>query len=113
METKGVVALGASLSGAPVSTGNPYFVVFVDEFPNGWQELAAAIQADSTRSPDFERGAGETNSSGTGTSASAAAAIAERHLTVHAPGGTQTVDWESELFLYGLEQLVCRGEFFV
>ncbi len=64
-----------------------------------------------------ERGVGETMSSGTGSSASAAAAIhtgrAKSPVVVHAPGGTQTVQWDDELFLYGPATILCRGEFFV
>ena len=48
----------------------------------------------------FERGAGETESSGTGSCASAVAAIAAGRVTspvtVVAPGGAQTVRWENQ-----------------
>jgi diaminopimelate epimerase len=33
-------------------------------------------------------------------------------VRVLAPGGTQTVRWEGEVFLTGPAQLLCRGEFF-
>ncbi len=124
-----------TVTGTLVSTGNPHIVVFVEVFPDGWRETAAEIQ----RQPDFpqgvnvefvkivdhsnirvrlfERGAGETQSSGTGSCASAVAAIAagrvESPVQVHAPGGAQTVRWERGLFLRGAAQLICRGEFFV
>jgi diaminopimelate epimerase len=66
----------------------------------------------------FERGAGETQSSGTGSCACAAAAIAggkaESPVRVHAPGGTQTIRTHgSRIFLRGTAQLVCHGEFFL
>jgi diaminopimelate epimerase len=122
--------------GIPVSMGNPHYVVFVPDFPQDWQARAAEIQ----RSPHFhqgvnievvavrgrhdvnvrffERGVGETRSSGTGSCASAAAAIAAGHadspVKVHALGGTQTVRREAgKLFLRGPARLVCRGEFFM
>ncbi len=121
--------------GVPVSTGNPHFVTFVDQFPADWQGIAAEIQALSELFPDgtnvefvrvvddghieiriFERGAGETLSSGTGSSASAAAAIAtgrtRRIVLVAAPGGEQTVIWEEELQLEGPATIICRGEFY-
>ena len=105
------------------------------DFEPGWQMWASQI---STH-PDFahgsnvelvrvlnegeievrfcERGVGETMSSGTGSSASAAASIHEgktrSRVRVHAPGGTQTVEWERELLLYGPATILCRGEFFV
>ena len=65
----------------------------------------------------FERGVGETQSSGTGSCASAVAAIAGGRVaspvTVVAPGGTQTVRWEDHVYLTGPATLVCRGEFFM
>ena len=65
----------------------------------------------------FERGVGETESSGTGSCASAVAAIASGRVaspvTVIAPGGAQTVRWEDQVYLRGPATLVCRGEFFI
>ena len=65
----------------------------------------------------FERGVGETLSSGTGSCASAMAAMAtgraESPVRVHAPGGTQTVRREGERFSARAARLVCRGEFFL
>ena len=123
------------VGGIPVSMGNPHFVVFVDEFWPDWQARAADIQRDpsfkqgvnvelvavkDTGTIDvrfYERGVGETQSSGTGSSAAAVAAIvsgrAQSPLRVHAPGGTQFVRFEKEVFLRGPAQLICRGEFFV
>ena len=124
------------VSGTPVSMGNPHFVVFLDNFPTGWQEQAAEIQQqrevftegvnvefvrltgfNSIEVRLFERGAGETQSSGTGSCASAVAAIAAEKVkspvTVQAPGGAQTVRWDRELvYLAGPAQLICKGEFF-
>src|SRR5579884_3574410 len=41
-----------SATGTPVSTGNPHFVLFVDEFKPGWQAEAAEIG----RHGDFKHG---------------------------------------------------------
>lgn len=123
------------VGGIPVSMGNPHFVVFVDEFWPDWQVRAADIQRDpsfkqgvnvelvavkDTGSIDvrfYERGVGETQSSGTGSSAAAVAAIvsgrAKSPLRVRAPGGEQLVRFEKEVFLRGPAQLIYRGEFFV
>lgn len=128
--------LGGEVRGIPVSLGNPHYVVFVSEFASGWQLRAAEIQS----SPKFqqgvnvefvkmggkhevnalfyERGAGETQSSGTGSCASAVAAIAtgraEFPVKVHTQGGTQTVRQEDgNILLRGPAQLLCRGEFFL
>jgi diaminopimelate epimerase len=121
--------------GVPVSMGNPHYVVFVDEFAPGWQAEAAEIgrhhdfkyginvelvvikNRDNVEARFFERGVGETQSSGTGSCAAAVAAIATGKaaspVRVHAPGGVQTVRWEGEVFLRGAAQLICRGEFFI
>jgi diaminopimelate epimerase len=65
----------------------------------------------------FERGVGETQSSGTGSCAAAVAAIwasrAKSPVLIHATGGEQIVRWETEVFLTGPAQLICRGEFFL
>jgi diaminopimelate epimerase len=127
---------GGEVRGIPVSMGNPHYVVLVPEFSQHWQSEAAEIQ----RSPSFphgvnvewvaidgkhdvrvrvfERGVGETQSSGTGSCASAVAAMsagkAESPVRVHTPGGLQTVRKEGGLvFLRGSAHLVCRGEFFL
>lgn len=122
------------LSGIPVSMGNPHFVVFVEEFTPGWQAEAAEMSRHHdfkyginiefvkvrnkalVEARFFERGVGETRSSGTGSCASAVAAIsagkAQSPVEVLAPGGRQTVRWEGGVFLRGPAQLVCRGEFF-
>jgi diaminopimelate epimerase len=121
--------------GTKVSMGNPHFVIFGDNFQEGWQRQAALIQtqpqfpqgtnvvyvvvhgANEIEIRMFERGAGETQSSGTGSCASAVAAIASGKVaspvTVIAPGGAQTVRWENKIFLRGPATLICRGEFFV
>jgi diaminopimelate epimerase len=122
--------------GIPVSMGNPHYVVFVPQFAPDWREQSAAIQrssqfehgvnvemvaADGTHDVSvrfFERGVGETQSSGTGSCASALAAIAtgraESPVRVHTRGGTQTVRTEGkQVFLRGSARLVCRGEFFL
>ncbi len=130
-------ALGRAM-GTRVSTGNPHFVIFVDKFAEGWQREAALIQQQAqfpqgtnveyvvVRGKNeieirlFERGVGETLSSGTGSCASAVAAVAAQRVaspvTVVAPGGAQVVRWEcgpshNQVYLRGPAALVCRGEF--
>lgn len=121
--------------GIPVSMGNPHFVVFVDEFNPGWQAEAAEIgkhhdfkyginvelvtmgKNSDIHARFFERGVGETQSSGTGSCAAAVASIAAKRaqspVKVHTPGGLQTVRWEERVFLHGPARLVGRGEFFL
>lgn len=121
--------------GTVVSMGNPHFVIFGKNFDDGWQRDAALIAAQAqfphgtnveyavVRGTNeieirlFERGVGETQSSGTGSCAVAVAAIARQRasspVTVVAPGGAQVVRWEKDVYLVGPAQLICRGEFFI
>jgi diaminopimelate epimerase len=123
------------VNGTPVSMGNPHFVIFVRKFVAGWQAEGAEISThakfphgtnvefvhvhdrSSIAVRFFERGAGETRSSGTGSCAAAVASIhagkVRSPVSVHAQGGTQVVRWDSEVFLTGPARLVCRGEFFI
>ena len=126
--------------GVQVSTGNPHFVIVVNDenfraHNRGWTELGRElcaheqfpqqtnvefvrlISANEIEIRIFERGVGPTTSSGTGTCASAAAAIAfcggKSPITVHAPGGSQTVEWSgpgSEMILSGPAELIATGE---
>ena len=135
VETEIALQVGRKeMRGVPVSMGNPHFVVFVADFPSNWQTQAAEIQRQpyfpqgvnvefvsprgrhDVHTRFFERGVGETQSSGTGSCAAAVAAIAtgraQSPVKVHAPGGTQTVRTVgSKVFLRGPARLVCRGEF--
>ena len=127
---------GEEVRGIPLSIGNPHYVMFVPEFADNWQRKAAEIQRSSEFKHGvnvemvvvagrhdvnvrfFERGVGETQSSGTGSCAAAVAAMAagkaESPVRVHAPGGVQTVrKSENLVFLRGSARLVCRGEFFL
>jgi diaminopimelate epimerase len=121
--------------GTRVSMGNPHFVIFVDSFQEGWQRQAALIATQPAFPKGtnveyvvvrggneieirlYERGVGETLSSGTGSCASAVAAIASQRVSspvkVIAPGGMQTVRWEDRVYLRGPATLICRGEFFI
>ncbi len=130
IETMWVKAVGTK-----VSMGNPHFVILVDRFSEQWQREGALIQTQShfpqgtnvefvvVRGPNeieirlFERGVGETQSSGTGSCAAAAAALAAKKVTspvrVVSPGGSQTVRWDEQVYLTGPAKLICRGEFIV
>jgi diaminopimelate epimerase len=78
-----VKLLSREVRGIPVSMGNPHYVVFVDEFPADWQteaaeigrqdhfkhgtnvELVKIVDKGNIDARFFERGVGETRSSGT------------------------------------------------
>lgn len=131
---------GTAIAGAKVNTGNPHFVIFVEDesFAVGeheWEEIGSEIclhpdfpdqtnvefvafrSADEIAIRIYERGVGPTTSSGTGTTATSSAAIAlrgaSRELRVEAPGGMQFVSWaaeDAELLLTGPATLIADGE---
>lgn len=129
---------GITVDGAVVSTGNPHFVIFVDDpdfrvqgvpwetigaeicnhplFPHQTNvEFVRPVSRDEIEIRIYERGVGPTTSSGTGTCASGSAAIALRGadpvLRVAAPGGPQSVAWNGgEIVLTGPATLISFGE---
>jgi diaminopimelate epimerase len=131
---------GEEVLGVEVSTGNPHFVILVDndnfrvahrmwtsigeeicehkDFPHQTNvEFVRMLGESKIEIRIFERGVGPTTSSGTGSSAAATAMIALRRcispLTVVAPGGAQVVAWGgpgTELQLTGPASLIAHGE---
>jgi len=117
-----------------VWVGNPQCAVPVSNFDFDWRGLGAAIE----RHPEFpdrtnvsfvrpvdahtidvrfwERGAGETMSSGTGSTGAAATAMARGMVSspvrVLTPAGPIDIRAENDYFLIGPTELVATGEFF-
>jgi diaminopimelate epimerase len=118
-----------------LNVGNPQCAVFVDDFEFDWRGLGAALEHHA-RFPNrtnvsfirvvdahtldvrfFERGAGETMSSGTGSTGAAAAAVARgvatSPVTVLTPAGPLALRWEQEdILLAGPAEIVASGEYF-
>ncbi|MGI9107729.1 MAG: diaminopimelate epimerase [Pyrinomonadaceae bacterium] len=114
---------------------NPNTCIFVDDFNQlDWRRVGALIES-HPRFPQrtnvefirvrdrqhievrvYERGVGETLSSGTGACAAAVAAClsdqTERRVTVDMPGGQLAVEWrdDGEVLLTGEAEVVYRGE---
>lgn len=131
---------GAEVIGVEVSTGNPHFVILVDnegftvanrvwtavgeeicrhkDFPHQTNvEFVRVVSEHEIAIRIYERGVGPTTSSGTGSSAAATAMMALRRcfspVKVVAPGGAQSVTWNgpgTELHLTGSASLIARGE---
>ena len=122
--------------GMKLSMGNPQFILLVEDFSPDWQGEGAEVECHpefpqrtnvefvkivGSREIEiriFERGAGETKSSGTGSCASAVAAIhagrVKSPVRVVSPGGPQTVEWDGgSVFLTGPARILCHGEFFL
>jgi diaminopimelate epimerase len=118
-----------------LNVGNPQCVLFVDGFDWDWQALGLAIER-HPRFPErtnvsfvkpldaqtidvrfWERGAGETLSSGTGSTGAAVAAIlsgkAAGPVRVTTPAGDLVVTWDGDdALLRGPARIVARGEYF-
>ena len=88
------------------------------EAPELEEELVEVLSPSDIRMGIWERGVGETASSGTGSSASAVASIwnglAKSPVHVHCPGGVMTVEWEEggDVFLEGDASIVAEGDYF-
>ncbi len=131
-----------------VDVGNPQCAVPVDDFDFDWRSMGAEIErhphfpnrtnvsfirtvaADTVAAHTidvrfFERGAGETNSSGTGSTGAAAAAVArgmaQSPVRVLTPAGPLDLRFESaasstqaaEAFLTGPAEIIGEGEFYL
>ena len=122
-----------------VDVGNPVAVVFVESFNQfDWRRVGKIMEKSTEMFPDrtnvvfvknidrqnieikiWERGAGETSSSGT---CSIAAAVASaftgktgRKVSVHADGGTTEAFWreDDEMMITGRADLSFCGEYFI
>ncbi len=122
-----------------VDVGNPVAVVFVDDFEEiAWRRIGKIMENSTDMFAErtnvvfvkivnnrnieiriWERGAGETSSSGT---CSIAAAVASaftdktgREVSVHAEGGTTEAVWresDDEMMITGRADLVFNGEYY-
>jgi diaminopimelate epimerase len=118
-----------------LNVGNPQCAIFIDRFPDHWQIPAAEAEA-HPRFPNrsnvsfvrildghtiearfFERGAGETRSSGTGSTGAAAAAIlrgdVESPVEIRTPAGLLTLRWDESVFLTGPAELIGEGTYYL
>jgi diaminopimelate epimerase len=114
--------------------GNPQCAVRVDNFDFDWRAMGAEIEshphfpnrtnvsfvqpvdAHTVEVRFYERGAGETMSSGTGSTGAAVAAVAWNVATspvrVQTPAGPIDLRLEEEVYLTGPAELVATGEFY-
>ena len=120
---------------AILNVGNPQCAMFVERFDLDWRTLGREMETHPhfpnrtnvsfVRVADrhtietrfWERGAGETLSSGTGSTGAAAAAMArglvESPVTVLTPAGPLEIRQENDdLFLAGPAEIVAAGEFY-
>jgi diaminopimelate epimerase len=116
-----------------VNVGNPVACVFVDDFLHDWRAVGNVLESherfpertnvvfinvsgrDSVDVRIWERGAGETSSSGTCSTAAAVMSAfllkTDRTVKVRAPGGVTTIVWreDEEVLITGQAELVFCG----
>jgi diaminopimelate epimerase len=124
---------GESLEATLVSLGNPHAVLFRGladlrrigplaechpRFPERTNvELVEIVSTSEIRMGVWERGAGETASSGTGSSAAAVASIwngfVKSPVQVSCPGGVMSVEWAQgeDVFLTGKASIIAEGTY--
>lgn len=117
-----------------VDVGNPQCVIFTNPVPENWREIGKLVERDP-RFPNrtnvsfvrvtgpsrievlfWERGAGETQSSGTGSTGAAAAALArglvKGPVEIGTPAGTLLLrEVGDELYLTGPAEIIASGDF--
>ncbi|MDQ3758692.1 MAG: diaminopimelate epimerase [Actinomycetota bacterium] len=110
-----VVAVADAVESLDLGEIGPGIEANTELFPNRTNVSFTRVEGSVVRARIFERGVGETLSSGTGASGAAVAAFldgASSPLTVELDGGRLTVDVspELDLTLTGHAEPICRGE---
>lgn len=126
-----ITLAGRAWSATILNVGNPQCAIFVDEFPADWRIIAAEAEAHprfpkrsnislvkrlgphSIEAVFYERGAGETRSSGTGSTGAAASAILRGLVTspveIKTPASSLKLRWDESIYLTGPAEYICRG----
>jgi diaminopimelate epimerase len=126
---------GREFDATILNVGNPQCALFVDEFPSDWRAVAAEAEG-HPRFPErsnislvrtvgehqidalfYERGAGETRSSGTGSTGAALAAILRNKVKspveIRTPAGSMTLRWDDSVYLAGPAEFIGEGAYFL
>jgi diaminopimelate epimerase len=126
---------GTDFDATILNVGNPQCAIFVEYFPDNWRVAAQeaerharfprrsnvsfvrVLDRHTLEAVFFERGAGETQSSGTGSTGAATAAIlrnvAESPVEVRTPAGSLTLRWDDSVYLTGPAELIGQGRIFL
>lgn len=126
---------GRAFDATILNVGNPQCAIFLSKLPADWRRVAEECERDD-RFPQrtnvsfvrvvdrhtleavfFERGAGETRSSGTGSTGAACAAIlrgvAESPVEIRTPAGRMVLRWDKSVYLTGPAEIIGEGRFFL
>jgi diaminopimelate epimerase len=126
---------GRSWEATLVNVGNPQCALFVDQVPADWVVVAReaeghkrfprrtnvsivrVIDRHTIEALFYERGAGETRSSGTGSTGAAVAAIlrgkVQSPVEIRTPGGALHLKWDDSVYLTGPAEFIGEGNYFV
>ncbi|HEX4230067.1 MAG TPA: diaminopimelate epimerase [Bryobacteraceae bacterium] len=126
---------GAEYDATILNVGNPQCAIFVKNLADTWR-MAGAEAERHPRFPDrsnvsfvrvldrhtidvvfYERGAGETRSSGTGSTGAGAAAIlrgeVDSPVEIRTPAGSLSLRWDETVLLTGPAEIIGEGTFFL
>ncbi|MBV9268536.1 MAG: diaminopimelate epimerase [Acidobacteriaceae bacterium] len=126
---------GQDFDATTLNVGNPQCAIFVDKIPADWRAIAAeaerhprfpnrtnvsfvrVIDPYTVQAVFYERGAGETRSSGTGSTGAGIAAIlrgkAKSPVEIKTPAGPLILRWDTGVYLTGPAEFIAEGSFFV
>jgi diaminopimelate epimerase len=116
-----------------LNVGNPQCAIFVESIPTDWLVPAAeaeghprfpnrsnvsmvkVLDAHTIEALFYERGAGETRSSGTGSTGAACSAIVRGNVKtpveIKTPAGSLNLRWDDSVFLTGPAELIGEGSY--
>jgi len=109
---------GTGFDAAILNVGNPQCAIFVERFPQHSNiSFVRVLDRHTIEAVFFERGVGETRSSGTGSTGAATAAIlrniAESPVEVRTPAGSLNLRWDDSVYLTGPAELIGEGRVFL
>lgn len=118
-----------------LNIGNPQCAILVDKLPENWRDAARecegharfphrtnvsfvrVVDQHTLEAVFYERGVGETRSSGTGATGAACAAIlrgiVESPVEVRTPAGSMALRWADNIYLTGPAEIIGNGKFFL
>lgn len=126
---------GTEYDAAILNVGNPQCAIFVNNLDDSWRRAAAEAER-HPRFPNrsnvsfvrvldrhtievvfYERGAGETRSSGTGSTGAGAAAIlrgeVDSPVEIRTPAGSLLLRWDDRVLLTGPAEIIGEGALFL
>jgi diaminopimelate epimerase len=126
---------GADYDATILNVGNPQCAIFVKNLADTWRATGAEAEQ-HPRFPHrsnvsfvrvldrhtidvvfYERGAGETRSSGTGSTGAGAAAIlrgeVDSPVEIRTPAGSLSLRWDESVLLTGPAEIIGEGTFFL